>query len=143
MKKLMRKSKGSWVVVSLGTVMLFLNGPVANAEDTVNQAVNDVTVDATLNRESQLTEAVEQSTDTVPTELTLEETTNNSSPEKLSDTLLENLDSSVEASDDTPTEATDIIEIEAPQDNPNSIYDMCASWQPLCPNHSCLVLSLI
>ena len=120
MKKLMRKSKGSWVVVSLGTDMLFLNGPVANAEDTVNQAVNDVTVDATLNRESQLTEAFEQSTDTVPTELILEETTNNSSTEKLSDTLLENLDSSVEASDDTPTEATDIIEIEAPQDNPSN-----------------------
>ena len=36
MKKLMRKSKGSWLVVSLGAAMLSLNGPVVNAEETVN-----------------------------------------------------------------------------------------------------------
>ena len=97
--------------------MLSVNGPVANAEETVNQAENDAAIETTLDQESQKTEAAAHSADAVPSELTSEATPNNSPTELLSDTLSDNLNNPVEVSDNTPIEATDNLETDALQED--------------------------
>lgn len=113
----MRKSKGSWLVVTLGAAMLSLNGPVANAEETVNESEHDATIETTLKQDSQVTASIEQSTDTVPAELELDEMSQNSPTDLLSDTLSDSLNNPVEASDGSTPEATDNFESEAPQED--------------------------
>lgn len=119
----MRKSKGSWLVVTLGAAMLSLNGPVANAEEAVNQSEHDATIEttATIKQDSQVTASIEQSTDAEPAELKSDVTLNNSPTELLSDTLSASLNNPVEASDDTTPEATedatDNIATEVPQED--------------------------
>lgn len=117
MKKLMRKSKGSWLVVTLGAAMLSLNGPVANAEETVNESEHDATIETTSKQDSQVTASIEQSTDTVPAELELDEMSQNSPTDLLSDSLSDSLNSPVEASDGSTPEATDNFESDAPQED--------------------------
>ncbi|MRI80779.1 LysM peptidoglycan-binding domain-containing protein [Aerococcaceae bacterium DSM 109653] len=117
MKKLMRKSKGSWLVVTLGAAMLSLNGPVVNAEETVNETEHDVTIETTLKQDSQVTASIEQSTENVPAELELDEMSQNSPTDLLSDTLSDSLNNPVEASDSSTPEATDNFESEAPQED--------------------------
>ncbi|MGO4940641.1 LysM peptidoglycan-binding domain-containing protein [Fundicoccus sp. Sow4_D5] len=117
MKKLMRKSKGSWLVVTLGAAMLSLNGPVVNAEETVNESEHDATIETTLKQDSQVTASIEQSTENVPAELELDEMSQNSPTDLLSDSLSDSLNNPVEASDDSKPEATDKFESEAPQED--------------------------
>lgn len=113
----MRKSKGSWLVVTLGAAMLSLNGPVVNAEETVNESERDATIETTLKQDSQVTASIEQSTDTVPAEVEQDEMSQNSPTNLLSDTLSDSLNNPVEASNDTTPEATDNFESETPQED--------------------------
>ena len=119
MKKLMRKSKGSWLVVTLGAAMFSLNGPVANAEEAVNQSERDAMIEttATIKQNSQVTASIEQSIENVPAELELDEMSQNSPTDLLSDTLSDSLNNPVEASNDTTPEATNNFESEATQED--------------------------
>ena len=97
--------------------MLSLNGPVANAEETVNESEHDATIETTLKQDSQVTASIEQSTENVPAELELDEMSQNSPTDLLSDTLSDSLNNPVEASDGSTPEATDNFESEAPQED--------------------------
>jgi len=115
----MRKSKGSWLVVTLGAAMFSLNGPVANAEEAVNQSERDAMIEttATIKQNSQVTASIEQSIENVPAELELDEMSQNSPTDLLSDTLSDSLNNPVEASNDTTPEATNNFESEATQED--------------------------
>ena len=119
MKKLMRKSKGSWLVVSLGAAMLSLNGPVVNAEEAVNESERDAMIEttATIKQNSQVTASIEQSTDTASAELELDEMSQNSPTDLLSDSLSDSLNNPVEASNDTTPEAIENFESDGPQED--------------------------
>lgn len=52
----MRKSKGSWIIVSLGAAMISLSVPTANVEEIVNSAGNNATIEATVKPETNIAE---------------------------------------------------------------------------------------
>lgn len=127
MKKIMRKSKGSWIIVSLGAAMISLSVSTANAEEIVNSAGNDATIEATVKPETNIAEESEKATETLSEESFTEamtETSSEASPTNLlSDTLSDNLSKPIQAFDetvdDTLIKGKDNVKAEIPQEIPS------------------------